>query len=58
MAPFFGSWEVESRQRFLLRRHSGDAIKNPAAAGCLDSLICDKNRVGHRTVVTLSFARA
>jgi len=23
----------------------------------LDSLICDKDRVGHRTVVTLSFAR-
>jgi hypothetical protein len=31
---FSVSWEVESRQRFLVRRGSGDAIKNPAAAGC------------------------
>jgi hypothetical protein len=32
--------------------------KHPAAAGCLDCLICDRERVGHRTAVKLSFARA
>ena len=32
-------------------------IKKPAAAGCLECLICDRDRVGHRTAVKLSFAR-
>ena len=34
------------------------AVKNPAAAGCWIKLIFDRDRVCHRTVVKLSFARA
>ena len=33
-----------------------ECIKNPAAAG-LDCLICDRDRVGHRTALKLPFAR-
>jgi hypothetical protein len=35
----------------LLRRHSGDATKNPAAAGCWFSLFVDRDQVCHRTAV-------
>jgi hypothetical protein len=43
---------------FNARGSTEECVKDPTAAeGCLDCLICDRDLVGHRTAVKLSFAR-